>query len=269
MKSDNLSSKEKLEINKIKSIYKYENIKSEYILQKVFYNLDKKKSLKIVKDSKKIKKRLNIDINDYKEFAEKYSSIEIEIKPVKNKYGKFINIKNECEKYYHSYFNNNIEEIKRNYIQENEQINVIKIILDHQVNSFEYLFCFCNCIESIYFKKFYRNNINNMSFMFYGCSSLKELNLDNFNTNNVTNMSSMFDKCSSLKELNLNYFNTNNVTNMEKMFNECSSLKELNLNNFNTNNVTNINFMFFGCSEELIMKVKTQYKNIKKEAFKK
>ena len=60
--------------------------------------------------------RINISIKDYKKCSELiYSSIEIEIKPVKNKYGKFINIDEGNEKYYHIYFNNNKEEIKRNY----------------------------------------------------------------------------------------------------------------------------------------------------------
>ena len=40
---------------------------------------------------------MNININNYKESSEKYSSIEIKIKPVKNKYGQFINIKKEEE----------------------------------------------------------------------------------------------------------------------------------------------------------------------------
>ena len=51
------------------------------------------------------------------------------------------------------------------------------------------------------------------------------------------------------------------------MFSGCSSLKELNLNNFNTNNVTDMGAMFYGCSNELIRKIKIQYKNIKEEAF--
>ena len=54
---------------------------------------------------------------------------------------------------------------------------------------------------------------------------------------------------------------------MSSMFSKCSSLKELNLNNFNTNNVKDMEYMFEGCSNELIMKIKTQYKNIKKAAF--
>ena len=242
MESDNLVFKENGEISQMKSKNKYENLKNDYFLQKVFNNVEKKKLLNIVKYNKNIKKRINININDFKEYSEKYSSIEIEIKLANNKYSKFINIKDEDEKYYHIYLNNNKEEIKMNNINI-EEIKIIKIIIDCQVKSFEELFDSCDCIESIYFKKFYRNNITNMRFMFSGCSSLKELNLNNFNTINVTNMSGMFDRCSSLKELNLNNFNTNNVTYMGSMFS--------------------------GCSNELKMKIKMQYKNIKEEAFEK
>ena len=78
----------------------------------------------------------------------------------------------------------------------------------------------------------------------------------------------MFHGCSSLKELNLSNFNTNNVTNMRFMFDGCSSLKELNLNNFNTNNVTSMFGMFGGCLDELKLKIKSQFKNFKEEAFK-
>ena len=130
---------------------------------------------------------------------------------------------------------------KRNYLKENEQIKTIKIIIDYQVKSFVKLFCFCVCIESLKFKKFYRNNITNMACMFYGCSSLKELNLSNFNTNNVTNMAGMFYGCSSLKELNLSNFNINNVTNMKCMFSRCS--------------------------DELKLKIQNQYKNFQERAF--
>ena len=80
-------------------------------------------------------------------------------------------------------------------------------------------------------------------------------------------MSYMFSRCSSLKELNLNNFNTNNVTDMSYMFRGCSSLKELNLNNFNTNNITKMECMFDGCSDDLIRKIKLEYKNIKDGAF--
>ena len=191
MESDNLVFKENGEISQMKSKNKYENLKNDYFLQQVFNNVEKKKLLNIVKYNINIKKRINININDFKEYSEKYSSIEIEIKLVNNKYSEFINIKDEDEKYYHIYLNNNKEEIKMNNINI-EEIKIIEIIIDYQVKSFKELFDSCDCIESIYFKKFYRNNINNMSYMFSGCSSLVILNIINFNTKNVTDMSNMF-----------------------------------------------------------------------------
>ena len=78
----------------------------------------------------------------------------------------------------------------------------------------------------------------------------------------------MFSDCSSLKELHLNNFNTINVIDMSGMFCGASSLKELNLNNFNTNNVTDMYGMFSECLNELKLKIKTQFKNFKEEAFK-
>ena len=172
----------------------FKNIKSNYILQKLFKNLLKKKSLDIIKYNKNIKERINVSIKDYKEYSE---LVEIEIKPVKNKYGKFINM-NENKIYYHIYFNDNKEEIKRNYyFNKNDNVSKFKIIIDYQVKSFEKLFYNCKCIEYIYFKKFYRNNIDNMGCMFYGCSSLNELDLSSFNTNNVTDMRYMFSGCSA------------------------------------------------------------------------
>ena len=156
MKNGDLMNIEKFEKSQIKSYAKYEKIKADYFLIKVFDNLEKKIKLYIVKYNKKIKKRINININDYKEYSE---LIEIEIKSGNNKYGKFINLKNEDKLYYHIYFNNNNnnEEIKRNYINKNEQINIIKIIIDNKIESLKKLFFNCKCIESINFKKFYRN----------------------------------------------------------------------------------------------------------------
>ena len=208
------------------SVDKFENLKSKYILQKIFLNLQKRNTLEIIRYNKKIKHKLNITINDYKK-------IEIEIIPVKNSSGKFININKGDEKYFHIYFDNDKnEEIKRNYLNGKEKVTKINIIIDYEVKSFYRLFFKCSIIEIITFKNFHRNNITNMDSMFLDCSSLKEIYLFNFNTNNVTNMSAMFDQCSSLKELNLYKFSTKNVTNMSYMFHKCSSLKKLNISNF-------------------------------------
>ena len=218
------------------------NLQSDYFIQKFFGYMSERKYLETIRYNKSIQKRINININHYKAYSEEYSSIELDIIPMKGKYGKFININEEDKKYFHIYFNDNKKkEIENTSLYKDDNVSKISIIIDYQIKSFSRLFSYCECIESIEFKKFYRNNVTDMGYMFYGCSSLKELNLNNFNTNNVTNMSDMFRGCSSLKELNLNNFNTNNVTDMCEMFSKCS--------------------------DELKLKIKSQFKNFKEEAF--
>ena len=232
------SEKRNKNLKQIINLCNFDNIRSKYILKQVFDNLRKNKTLKIIKNCLKIQKRLDININDYIEYSEACTSLEIELIPKKNKYGKFINISNkEDAKFFHIYFNNGKTEIKRNEIIKYDRVSKIRIILDYQIKSFNKLFKDCGCIEAIAFKKFCRNNINDMSYMFSGCSSLKELNLSNFNTHNVTDMS--------------------------YMFNGCLSLKELDLSNFDTNNVINMNFMFYECSEELKNEVKKSIPELK------
>ena len=256
MNSKIISNEEKTKLAKIKA--SFENIKSNVILKKIFNYIKRCKSLIIIKFNKKLQNRLNFNINDYDE----YSKIEIELKILGNKSGRFINIPDEEKKYYHIYFDNSKKKIKKYNLTFFDKVKTIKIIIDYQVKSLKKLFYCCDCINSIIFKKFCRSRINDMSLMFYKCSSLIELNLNNFNTNNVTNMSQMFYKCSSLKEINLSNFNTINVTNMSGMFDGCSSLLELNLTNFNTNNVTHMIWMFNGCPDILIKKIKKQNKNL-------
>ena len=95
---DKIKTEKEIEkLNVIKSKNKLINIKSDYFIQKVFYIIHKKISLGIIKYNIYIQKRLNININNYKEFSELYSSIELEIIPIQNKYGSFINIDKEDE----------------------------------------------------------------------------------------------------------------------------------------------------------------------------
>ena len=141
----------------IKSRDELNNIKSDYFLQKICDYLNRKKSLEIFKYNKNIQKRLNININNYKEYSEIYTSIEIELIPIKNSDGEFINIRENEKKYFHIYFNESKNEINNNFLFENNKISKIKIIIDYQVKSFEGLFTYCECINSISFKKIYRN----------------------------------------------------------------------------------------------------------------
>ncbi len=229
----------------------FKDLKSDYFLQKLYDYLQKNKFLKIIKYNKNIQKRVNLDVNSYKECCEKYSSIEIEIIPNDNRSSRFINrdIDKEKGEHYHIYFNDNKEkEIKKNFLKKDDgQISKINIIIDFHIDNFNKLFYYCDQINSISFKKFFRNNILDMSQMFEGCALLKEINFANFKTNGVTNMSKMFKECQSLTELNLSNFNTNNATDMSYMFKSCISLTDLNLSNFNTNNVTDMSYMFENC----------------------
>ena len=79
------------------------NIKSKYIIQRIFSNLNENRWLKIIKCNKIIQNKLNIDVNYYK----RYNNIEIELIPINKEYeNKFIKISNkEHESYIHIFFN--------------------------------------------------------------------------------------------------------------------------------------------------------------------
>ena len=241
MNSKNISKAAKLK--QIKSETYFENLKSNYILKKKFSHFEQNKGLNIIKYNKQLQKRFDLNINDYK----RCSCIVIELIPIEHEYDTFINIPKEEKEYYHIYFDNSKNEIKRNYLEENENVKRIDIIISFKAKSFKDLFADCKCISSIFFKNFNGKNLTNVSHMFNGCKSLKEINFCEFNDENVTDMSYMFFECSSLKQLNLSNFKTNKVTNMKSMFCGCSSLEELNLSNFNTKNVTDMSHMFFNC----------------------
>ena len=108
MESSNNASKENSKENEsAKQNPIIEKIKSRYILSKIIDIMPKKKKLEIVKYNKRIQNRLNLNVKDYKEYSETFTPIEIEIIPVKGKYGSFINIDENDKLYYHIYFSNN------------------------------------------------------------------------------------------------------------------------------------------------------------------
>ena len=82
------------------------NLKSDFFIQKFFGYMPKRKSLETIRYNKIIQKRIDININHYKAYSETKTSIELDIIPMKG-YGKFININEEDEKYFHIYFNDN------------------------------------------------------------------------------------------------------------------------------------------------------------------
>ena len=82
MNSINISKNEQLKESK-----NLENLKSDFFLIKIIELIKQNKSLEFMKYNKKLQKRLNININNYKEY---YQLIEIELKLVDNIYDKFI-----------------------------------------------------------------------------------------------------------------------------------------------------------------------------------
>ena len=101
------------------------NIKSIKILKQIIYNISKVKYLQILKYNRKAQKRLYIDLNTYKLYSEKYSAIEIIIKPDEVELGPFINIPEEEKSFYHIYFNNNKNEKKN--MKYKEKIKLMKL----------------------------------------------------------------------------------------------------------------------------------------------
>ena len=87
--------------------------------------------LNIIKYNKNIQKRIDININHYKAYSEEYSSIELDIIPKKGEYGEFINIKEEDEKYFHIYFNDNKkEEIKKGWFHPKNYLDLILLMMN-------------------------------------------------------------------------------------------------------------------------------------------
>ena len=147
MGSFNGSNAKKGSAQNVKSQNIFEKIKSKYILKQILDKIKEKILLEIIKYNKIIQNKLDINLNNYKDFSEKFSSIELELTIIKNDYNKFINIlRDEDKVYYHIYFNDNKKEIKKYVLNEYDEVNKIKIRIDYQIKSFFKLFSNCKCI---------------------------------------------------------------------------------------------------------------------------
>ena len=91
----------------IDSNNKLRKIESNFFIQKFFGYLSERKSLETIRYNKSIQKRIDININHYKAYSEKFSSIELDIITIKGECGRFIKIKEEDKQYFHIYFNDN------------------------------------------------------------------------------------------------------------------------------------------------------------------
>jgi len=87
------------------------NIKSLFVLKRIFRHLQENLFLNTIKYNKKLQKLLDLGVKDYKE----YSFIEIELFPCENKSGTFITIKKEQASFFHIFLNDNKEETNKTY----------------------------------------------------------------------------------------------------------------------------------------------------------
>ena len=258
-------------------------IKSKYIIKKIFDNIEKNKFLIIIKYNKNIQSRLDLDINIYKEnslinyfeikilkkkflfeslinlndffFRKSDSDLELndsdeweyssnDSKEKPENYS-FINLKEKFKPYFHFYFDIDKIEEKANCMG-NKLLSEISVFINDKVDTFDSLFEDCEIIKKIKFLKVKRNNIKKMNSLFQSIFSEEE-KIYKFCTKNIINMSNMFNGCIRLQELDLSNIDTINVTNMSNIFKGCIKLTKLNLSNFNTINVTDMSNMFSGC----------------------
>ena len=202
-----------MEDNEKKKI-SWQNIKCKYILTQIFDNLKLIRLLNIIKYNKRLQNLYEKNIIDYKN---EYYKIEIELIPSNKTYyhDKIINIYEEsC----HIYFDDNTEEIERNYVKTEDKISKIKVVLNLETDSLSELFLDCSIIKKIKFIEFNNKNIKNMKSMFQNCKELIEIDISKLKTDNTTDMSGMFFNCSNLQELDLTNFNTTNTIDMSGMF---------------------------------------------------
>ena len=150
---DKIFNENKKELIQNKPVSLLEKIQSEYFLKIIFLNLSKKKLLFTVKYNKRLQNHLNINKGDYIKFCEEYTPIEIELIPSEGKSGKFINMIKK-KSYYHIYFNDSQEEIKKNYLDENDKVKKIRIILDFHINILIYYSEIARLLNQYHLKNF-------------------------------------------------------------------------------------------------------------------
>ena len=164
--------------SKVKNIL--ENVKSKYILKRIFQNLHETKLLKIIKYNRILQDKFGITKDNYI----KHSKIEIELEI--SKYTKIINLDGKNSSYFHIYYKGSQVESKETYsFKENGKPPTVKILIDYEQNSLNELFKYCEGIKKIKFVKFYRKNIINMTSLFYQCSALEEVDFSHFNKNQI------------------------------------------------------------------------------------
>ena len=205
-------------------------INSKYIIKTIFNHLEEVKILGLVKYNKEFQQKIGLTIENYINFKR----IEIVITIDQYFYSKqnqtysqlnFIRYNEKDQPYFHIYFDDRIEEAKKNYIRLNEKVSKVKISIDPKVKSIMELFYNCLFVEKIKFIKYNRADLTKLTYLFFECEHLIDLDITKLETQNVTNMNGMFRDCRNLVSLDLSNLKTCKVKDMSNLFSSCIRLR--------------------------------------------
>ena len=233
-------------------------IKSIYILRLTFSLIRTNKKLSFTKYNKDLKKKLNIDISNYKNLLI-FDLILTEESSDKHQKIKFINFDKDfdIEKQIklgnldiYCMNNNKRININENYLNEKNFGKKIKIIINNENNtikSFKRTFYNINILKEISIK--YDNcSIRNFKQMFNFCIKLISITFNLYNVN-PKNMSYMFGECLLLKSIHgISEWKTLKNTNFKSIFSGCESLEYLpDISKWDTSGAKNLSFLFSRC----------------------
>ena len=124
---------------------------------------------------------MNLTIENYKYYNKIVADIIPHDEIRKNKRLIWVDFYKKNKDFIQIFFNNNEEEeIKRNYLEEDEKVEKIKIIIDHQIESFKSVFKQANGIKKLKLKSY--KSVKDLDYMFEVAYMIEEINLSNFNT---------------------------------------------------------------------------------------
>jgi len=265
-----------MENNENNQLCNVSKIKSNFILKRVFTNLQTKKKLDICKYNKRIKGKVNIDIEDYIDRSRTIITFTVEndkyfIKQVplfniiisNDIYNQFIAIKkNIGEKYakeylkqytkdYNLYLNNKkIEfEVRPRILTIREKDKNCYMHFSH----YPVIFCkYSICIGESKFRLKINRNIHNLTALFANCNRTINFQVEN-SKDNLTNLNAMFYGCKKVQYFDLKNLNTTNVRSFSDMFCQNKNITYLNISNFNTGHAITVRRMFGSCSSLKIL----------------
>ena len=118
--------------------------------------------------NKSLQNKLEINTDNYQEYAEKYTKIEIEIVPYQSVYDSdVIYYSNpQYKPFFHTYYNDKENEKGLFFKNRDNEIKKIKVVIHFQVKAIDNLFNSCSGVRIVNFKKFNRKDITSMGKIF-------------------------------------------------------------------------------------------------------